>query len=108
MNVTKGSGRKSIFESPFYWIYVFSTAGLIGLVLLGPKFLERQVQEERSFQGRERVKQAVAGHVPSTEMSTIENSWFRLQPLAWVLSVVLIGSWFVVWWQFFRRRRKNC
>ena len=38
-----GGKLPSVTESPWYWIYVFCTAALIGLVLLGPKVLERQL-----------------------------------------------------------------
>lgn len=95
----------SVTESPWYWVYVFSTAGLVGLMLLGPKMLQRQTQEERSFQGRRRAEEQKHGQTPATAMSDVQNTLLTLRPLFLILGGTLIVAWVVFWWQHFGRRR---
>jgi hypothetical protein len=96
--------RKSILESPWYWVYAFCTAALVAVAIIGPKFAERQAQIERQAQGRERAAQQRAGKAPSTPMSTAESTYISLGPLTWTLAAVLVVAWGVLWWQHFRRR----
>lgn len=96
--------RKSITESPWYWVCLFCTAGLVALVLVGPKFEARQAQIERQYQGRERAAQQRAGQSPSTPMSMAGDTYISLWPLQVALAVLLAASWPVLWWRHFRRR----
>lgn len=97
--------RPSITESPWYWVYVFSTAGLVGLMLLGPKMLQRQAQEERSFQGRRRAEEQKRGQTPATPMSDADSTLLTLRPIYLILGGTLLVAWVVFWWQHFGRRR---
>lgn len=96
--------RKSITESPWYWACLFCTAGLVALVLVGPKFEARQAQIERQYQGRERAAQQKAGQSPTTPMSTTGDTYISLRPLQVALAALLVASWPVLWWRHFRRR----
>jgi cell division protein FtsL len=95
--------RKSILESPWYWLYAFCTVALAALVLMTPKFAERQAQIERQAQGRERAAQQRAGKTPSTPMSTAAATIVTLRPLMLLLAAVLAAAWAVLWWRHFRR-----
>jgi membrane protein implicated in regulation of membrane protease activity len=96
--------RRPILESPWYWACLFCTAGLVALVLMGPKFAERQAQVERQYQGRERAAQRKAGETPSTPMSTAGDTRVLLWPLQLALAVILAVAWPVFWWHHFRLR----
>lgn len=97
--------RRSVLESPWYWVYVFCAAGLVGLLLLGPKVLDRQVQEERRFQGRQRAEEKKSGGVPVTPMSTRGATRLSLRPLFLLLITGFLIAWAMVWWHYWRPRR---
>jgi hypothetical protein len=91
------STGRPITDSPWFWAYLFATAALIALALIGPKFAARQAQIEREFQGRQRASQQAQGEEPSGELSTRERTLITLQPLFWGLAIVTIGAWVVFW-----------
>ncbi|QDU96300.1 hypothetical protein [Lignipirellula cremea] len=97
------SPRKSIVNSPWYWVYLFATAGIVALTLMGPKFSARQSQIERNYQGRMRANQRALGEEPRGELSTPENTIITLWPLYVVLIVVIAGAWVLLWRTHFRR-----
>ena len=98
--------RKSVLESPWYWAYAFCTAAALGLMLMGPKILERTVQNERSHQGRARAVESEAGIAPVTEMSTPEQTRSTLRPFYYLLAALILISWVVLWWRHFRPRQQ--
>jgi hypothetical protein len=88
-------------------VYLFATAGLIALILCGPKFASRQSQIERSAQGRQRAIQNLHGEEPVTHISTAENTHIRLRPLYYVLGAILAVAWIQLSWKKIRQRRTN-
>ena len=102
MSATATQPRRSILESPWYWLYVFCTAALVALALMGPKFAARQSQIERQYQGRERAQQQRLGREPAAQMSTVGQTYISLTPLVVVLAAVLAVAWPVLWWRHFR------
>ncbi len=96
-NTVNEKSRPPLTDSPWFWLYLFATAGLIGGALIQPKFNQRQAQIERQFQGRSRAEQQKSGQVPSVEMSTPEHNDWDLRPLFGVLAVVAIFGWLVFW-----------
>jgi hypothetical protein len=91
------SPSRSFTDSPWFWVYLFSTAALIALALIGPKFGSRQAQIEREFQGRQRTAQNLNGQEPSGELSTEGQTLITLRPLFLGLATVTIGAWFLFW-----------
>jgi hypothetical protein len=87
-------------DSPWFWAYLFTTAALIALALIGPKFAARQAQIEREFQGRQRVAQNVQGQEPSGTLSTAERTLISLRPLFFGLALITTVAWIV----FYRTR----
>jgi len=94
--------RPPLTDSPWFWLYLFATAGLIGGALIQPKFNQRQAQIERQYQGRSRAEQQKAGQEPTVEMSTPGQNEWNLRPLFAVLATGAVIGWFVFW---LRRRR---
>ena len=90
-------GRRSITDSPWYWMHLFCIAALVGLVLVGPRFSQRQAGVERKFQGRQRASLKKAGQNPDTPMSTPENRHVQLLPLYLLVGAGAIVSWVALW-----------
>ena len=91
------SPSRPITDSPWFWTYVFATAGLMALALVGPKFARRQAQIEREFQGRQRAAQTIHGHEPSGELSTAERTMLTLHPLFLGLAAITTIAWIIFW-----------
>ena len=98
--------RRSISESPWYWVYLFCTAGLIALVLAEPKFAARQSQIERKAQGRQRAAQNLSGQEPRTPLSDEGHTQIRLRPLYYVVGGLLTAAWgHLLWKQYSLKSR---
>lgn len=99
----EGQRPPPLADSPWLWLYLFSTAALVGLVLIGPKYYPRQSQVERQYQGKVRAAQAAAGAEPDMDMSTPESTQSTLTPLFILFSVIWICAWPLVWWTLKKR-----
>ncbi|MDP6467939.1 MAG: hypothetical protein QF918_09375 [Pirellulaceae bacterium] len=93
MNAAARSNPRSITESPWYWAYVFCTGGLIALVVMGPRYTQRQIQIEQNRQKRQWAAQRVAGQAQSDSRSDIEGTSIALWPLFVALGSVLAVAW---------------
>ena len=102
------SERKSIFESPWYWVYLFATGALIALLLLGWKFGPRQAQIENKYLGHTAAERKAAGEEPlAGELSTPDRTIIGLAPLYVLLGIVFVVAWIAVWRQVFLRKRAD-
>ena len=99
--------RKSILESPWYWIYAFAAVGLALLLLIQPKFAQRQANQEKQHQARQRAHQIEQGKTPTVELSTAENRIVELKPLFIFLIVLMLAAWIVTWRTHFYRRSSS-
>ena len=100
MNTPSAAPKKSITDSPWYWVYLFCTAGAVALLLAGPKFAARQSQIERNSEDRLHVARQVAGqqvNVIEQESSQQRATRITLWPLYVVLGFVLSVAWFNLW-----------
>jgi hypothetical protein len=100
MDTPSASPRKSITDSPWYWVYLFCTAGAVALLLAGPKFAARQSQIERNSEDRLYVAQ----HVAKPQLEVNEQvadaptaTRITLWPLYVVLGCMLSVAWFNLW-----------
>jgi hypothetical protein len=98
-----GSAAARLSDSPWFWLYLFSIAALAGLLLIGPKYYERQSQVERQYQAKIRASQAASGADPSKEMSTPEATRTSLTPLIFLFALIWICAWPLVWWTLRKR-----
>jgi hypothetical protein len=101
--------RRPITESPWYWVYLFCTAGLVALVLAGPKFAARQSQIERKYESRQRAAQHAAGReIPgSTAQEQRTGTRIGLAPLYIMLGTILSIAWCVLWWRHYLRAPRS-
>jgi hypothetical protein len=91
------SAPRPLSDSPWFWAYLFTTAALIALALIGPKYAARQAQIEREFQGRQRAAQTIQGQEPSGNLSTAEKTLITLQPLFLGLAAITTIAWIIFW-----------
>ena len=94
-----------ITDSVWYWVYLFCTAGLIALVLMGPRFSSRQAQIERKYQARQRAAQQMVGEQPRTALSSVESTTITLWPLYLVLGLLFSIAWINLIRRHLRGRR---
>jgi hypothetical protein len=100
MTESPSTDRKSVLDSPWYWVYLFSAAALAALFLAGPRYAARQAQLERNYQARQRAVQQRVGETPSTPLSDTGRTSIPLWPLFAVLSLLLM----MAWWQLWRKK----
>src|SRR5262245_16190107 len=94
------SASHPVIDSAWFWSYLLTTAALISMALVGPKFVARQAEVEREFQGRQRVAQNVQGQEPSGTLSTAEKTLISLRPLFFGLAAITTVAWIA----FYRTR----
>jgi hypothetical protein len=102
------SAPRPVTDSPWFWAYLFATAALIALALIGPKFAARQSQIEREFQGRQRAAQYLNRQEPSGTLSTGERTLITLRPLFLGLAAVTIAAWIIFWKKHTARNNQPC
>jgi len=103
--------QKKLTESIWFWIYLFSTAGLISLVVLQGKFDTRQDLEEVNFRARMQTytgepdivnQQTTAGTRPD-ELQNLQNPGDQqivtLTPLYILFGLIFAISWIILWKQ---------
>jgi hypothetical protein len=104
------SPRRS-FDSPWFWICLFSCAAAVSLVVIGPKFEKREAQLEKKLKMREHLSQHDTQEARQAQRSRDANGerseatahdtanqeelLKTTGPLIWVLVVVGLGSWFM-------------
>jgi len=88
---------RPITDSPWFWAYLFCTAALIALALIGPKYAQRQAHIEREFQGRQRAAENLSGREPSVGLSSSGQTLITLQPLFFALAAITMVAWVVFW-----------
>lgn len=94
--------RVTIFQSVWFWVYVFAAAALCALLIMGPRFAERQAQLEKNYQARNRANQQAMGEPVEGKVSEPGDTIITLTPLYIGLGVLFVVAWAVVWWKFFR------
>ena len=100
----------SVTESPWFWVMLFSLAGLAALFTIGPKFEKREASIEAKFHARERALGREAFEKPSDDAApSAEMPWkpiFTLGPIAAVLMCVAVVGMVNVM-RFHRKKWKN-
>ncbi len=99
MNATS---RPPITDSPWFWLYVFGTAGILALLATSTKFGARQSQLDRQFEGRRHATAQPSDLEAERPFSSPGERIQSLRPLYIVLTVALLGGWVALWWQRYR------
>jgi len=99
----------SVTESPWFWVMLFSLAGLAALATIGPKFEQREQVIETKFHARERAAGREAIDPSGDDVPAEAPRWrpiFTLGPIAGILSVIAIVAMINVS-RFHRRRLRS-
>ncbi len=106
--------EKKLTESIWFWIYLFSTAGLISLVVIQGKFDTRQDLEEVNFRARMQTytgepeivnKQTITDTNSEDLQNTGDQQIVTLTPLYILFGLIFAVSWFILWKQRILGRR---
>ena len=94
--------KPPLTDSPWFWLYIFSTAALIALVVAQPKYRPRQTQLERRFLARQEGGQTIKGSEGNTIVKPAgDNLILRLGPLFLIVGSLLMVAWSRLWWSRF-------
>ena len=99
--------RPRLTDSPWYWVYLFCTAGLVAVLLMGPRFAARQAQIEHNSQARQRAAWQVAGQASDTRLPPRTDTAITLGPLTVVLAILLASGWVGLCVTHIRRGRRG-
>ena len=100
--------RTSLADNPWFWIYVFSAAALVALLLASGKYSTRQTQLERRFMARQEGGQTIKNaDGDSIETPNEGNLILRLGPLFIICGLLLAVAWSRFWWTRFRPSGDN-
>ena len=106
--------EKKLTESIWFWIYLFSTAGLISLVVIQGKFDTRQDLEEVNFRARMQTytgepeivnKQTITDTNSDDLQNTGDQQIVTLTPLYILFGLIFAVSWVILWKQRILCRR---
>lgn len=94
-------------DTPWFWVYVFATSALAALLIIGPKYQQRQPQLERQYRARVASQQTteVPGAIEATQSPA--NPFIRLSPLTTLLGIVAFGFGGYLALQLGRRQRER-
>ena len=66
--------RTKLTDSPWFWIELFALVAMVGVIVIGPKFLLRQGQLERRLEGRQHALEADGESLPeATQAAPLEE-----------------------------------
>ena len=85
-------------DSPWFWVYLFSTFALVALVLMQPKFDQRQSTIERKWQATRIVNSQ--GVSDKTNQSSLEETPLQtnsITVLILILAATTVVGWIVFW-----------
>ena len=84
----------SVTETPWFWLMLFSLAGLAAVATIGPKFDRREQSIETKFHARERGlgRESVAQEADTPAQIPVWNPIFTLGPIVAVLGMVALVS----------------
>jgi ElaB/YqjD/DUF883 family membrane-anchored ribosome-binding protein len=105
------TSRPPISDNPWFWAYVFATAGLVGVMLLGSKLDRRQEQLDGNFTRRQELleQRAAKNQGTSAEAISVEDSaapeleerYVTFPPLYIAIAIGAAIGWIMLWRQHF-------
>jgi hypothetical protein len=93
----QASASQAFSDSPWFWAYLFATAALIALAIIGPKYSRRQAQLERQFEGRQGAAVNHSQPLTAEEPAADRGTRVGLEPLYFGLAAVTVVVWLWHW-----------
>lgn len=97
--------RTPLTDSPWFWLYLFGTAGVLAIAAQSTRYGDRQSQHDRQFQGRQHIYRHAADEDAAAPFSTAADKVADLRPLYALLLTVIGAGWVGLGWQRFRERQ---
>lgn len=88
-----------VTDSPWFWVCLFSTMGIVLLTVFDTRIGSRQAQMEREYQARQIAGQTVMEPDGTGQLATRGNTRITKRPLLIILSAGVIVAWSVLWWR---------
>ena len=99
-----------ITDSPWFWVYAFATAGLVLMVLAGPKWITRQARLDQRAEGIRWSMSVSESKGPETSqgdrLSDDEDAKIRWRQQFRILVSVMALTLAIAWIGFFVQRRR--
>jgi len=92
------SRKRRWTDSPWFWAYLFGTAALIALAIIGPKYQSRQAQIEGQFEGRQQGRAKGSNQSSAQDAQLPMPNRIGLEPLVAAVAILTIVAWLVWWW----------
>lgn len=112
--------RRSMADSPWFWVCIFAGAALVGLLVIAPKYAHRSQRLWQRYQGyQEMHARQLTGSAKSPDMPTspdeaptatprtgrsADSAPPSVWPVAGLLAAVLVFASLGIWWAQSRRR----
>ena len=91
--------QSSFTDSPWFWVCLFSAAGVVALVLGSARITSRQTQIEREYLARQLSGSVVLNETPPQTSSHELRNRITLSPLLIALGGIVVIAWSLLWWQ---------
>ena len=104
--VADSQPRDRLVDSPWFWLCLFASVAVMGLVAIGPKYRQREARIETQLRMRDhlaRGDQSIANSTDEAEpaVATEEDLIRSTGPLIWILSGAVAVGWGLL---FYSRR----
>ncbi len=104
--VVENRPRERLVDSPWFWICLFASVAVMGLVAIGPKYRQREARLETQLRMRDHLARGNhttnsvddAENTPSAEAGGDSELLKTTGPLIWILAIVVAGAWGVLIW----------
>jgi ABC-type transporter Mla subunit MlaD len=104
--------KPRLTESPWFWVYLFGTAALIAMFLIGRKADEVQAQRDANFAQRQHSLDLQAREPsardsdppPPADEEPAETRFVDFRPFYFLFGAVTVVAWVMLWVSYFRRR----
>lgn len=92
-----------ITDSPWFWVSIFCAMAVVVLVVMEPKYGDRQAGIERQYQAREYIHRQQDGGERTTEVPDYSQPGQTIIPL-WPLRIAMIVAFLAAWAILLRQR----
>jgi hypothetical protein len=106
------AAHPKLTDSPWFWIYLFGTAALIAMFLIGQKADTVQAQRDGNFTRRQMSleRQAAGGKTasdaakPADQSAAAEPRYVDFNVFYAIIGAVTVFAWIMHWRQYLQRR----
>jgi hypothetical protein len=100
--------RDRLADSPWFWVCLFASVAVMGLVAIGPKYQQREARLETQLKMRDHLSRGNHAAESSEASGDLQTNGSdgdgqdellkTTGPLIWILVVVVVGAWGLLIW----------